>query len=95
MENQYSDNDKRIVNRINLYIKNVDKTDIKNMKILTIINLMNYLSRNIDFINKHEKFKLCVLQKCELLKEELPENIPPLLLEQFNRSTNEVSNLLK
>ena len=84
-----------ITKRIKSYLEKVDKSRHKNIKILTIVNLMNYLSTEIDFIKKHEKFKVCVLLKCESLKEQLPENIPPLLLEQFNQSINTINDLLK
>jgi len=87
--------DDKIINKIKSYLKKADETIHKNIKILTIINLMHYLRTEICFIKRHEKFKLCVLQKCMSLKEQLPENMPPLLLEQFNQSINIMNNLLK
>ena len=97
MKNELSshDKDKEITNRIQSYLNKADKSRHKNIKILTVVNLMNYLSTEIDFIKKHENFKLCVLHKCESLKKQLPENIPPLLLEQFNQSINTMNDLLK
>ena len=87
--------DQEIMERIKLYLQNIDNTRIKNMKIVTVINLMNFLSNNIQFIERYPKFKTCVLHKCEFFKQQLPKNIPPSLLDSFNKSNNKVLNLLK
>ena len=92
---KFSKCDTQIVNRIKLYLQNIDDTRIKNMKIVNVINLMNFLSNNIEFIEKHPKFKICVINKCNSLKNDTPDNIPPSLLENFNKSINKVINLLK
>lgn len=95
MLNQFSKSDTEIVNRIKLYLQIIDDTRIKNMKIVNVINLMNFLSNNMQFIEKHPKFKRCVINKCNFLINDIPDNIPPSLLENFNKSINKVINLLK
>lgn len=91
----YTEDEQKIITRIKLYLQNIDDTRIKNMKIVNVINLMNFLSNNIQFIEKYPKFKTCVLHKCESLKNDIPNNTPPSLLESFNKSNKNILNLLK
>ena len=84
----------QIINRIKLYLKNVEDTSIKNMKLLHIINLMNFLSNNIQFIEKNPKFKIVVISKCNTIKDDIPNNTPQSLLDNFNKSINNMLNLL-
>jgi len=84
-----------IYKRINYYInKNIELISLTNQT-LNIINLMNYLCTQSDFIERNFKFKKVAFSKFNSLKSKLPSNIPQSLLNHFNQTLNKVNVILK
>ena len=66
-----SNNDKQIINTIKKYLCQFDKINDKIYKVYITYYLFLYLYNNIDFVIKHPKFKIAVINKINEIGEDV------------------------
>ncbi len=77
-----------IIIQIDRYIKKFDREDKINNKILILINLINYLICNIEWVNANKKFKNTTITRLLNLNEDILKHkkIHPNLKKIFSNS---------
>jgi ubiquitin len=94
LKSSNENNTSSIVQRIKSYLDKNAIPSHKTNKILNIINLMNYLYTQPEFIQKNPKFKIIVINKLNSLKNEISSDIPPSLINHFNNTLNRLNHIL-
>lgn len=88
-----NENEEPIINDIKNYLKRIGDEKKKNIKIIFICNLFDYLSQNINFINSHPKFKKVMIDKCnqltiDVFKDDIHENVQNHFKLSYNKLIN-------
>ena len=88
-----NENEDPIINDIKNYLKRIGDEKNKNIKIIFICNLFDYLSKNINFINSHQKFKKVMIDKCnqltiDVFKDDIHENVQNHFKLSYNKLIN-------
>lgn len=88
-----NENEDIIINKIKNYLARIGNEKKKNIKIIFICNLFDYLSKNINFINSHQKFKHVMIDKCnqltnDVFKDDIHENVQNHFKLSYNKLIN-------